>query len=313
MSKKLTIEQITFECEERKHKLINLSNFENIRNGNITATCSNNHMFTTTVKSYRACRVGRSGLKNGCPFCKQQNTSYFWKDRSRKNSEELNNQKSISKRYTNKTKTKTLNPIFMSVTNRHTLIAFLKDSRNTNKYNDFILYLLKKESELNVNKGKKSQTAVILQKHHIIPLHAGGPDKDWNLVTVTIKDHVMAHRLRYLVYNQDGDERFLRFSDNLNTNYFPKEVHQKQIPLIIKERLTKQMIWYHNKFPLLLRVPPNTVELPSELYDYFLKFLSSNSEPYIELSKTNKISFSKGICRVLSGKGKKVRGWALLN
>jgi hypothetical protein len=312
MSKKLTIEQVKLECEKRRHTLINVSNLENIRNGNIVATCSNYHMFTVTLKSYFACRVCRNGLKNGCPLCKRESTSNFWKGRWRKkqNSKELNNQNDITK--TKKTpKVKKRNPIFTSVTNRQTLMAFLKDSRNKNAYNTFILSLLDKESEFTMNQGEKSQTNVILQKHHIIPLHAGGPDEIWNLVKVTVKDHVTAHRLRYLVYNEDGDERFLRFRENLNTNYFPREVLKKQVPLIIQERLSKPTIWYHNKFPLFPRMP--SVELPSELYDYFLEFLTINSELYIELSKTTKSSFSKGICRVLSGKGKKVKGWSLLN
>lgn len=194
-----------------------------------------------------------------------------------------------------------------------------------------ILFFIFQTYELTITSPKKRQIAsgyysdsysdsdsypdsgLILQKHHIIPLHAGGPDEAWNLVTVTVEDHVMAHRLRYFVYNQDGDERFLRFRYSLNTNYFPKEVHKKQVSLIVQEKLSQPMIWFHNKFPSFLRIPPNTVELPSELYDYFLDFLPSNSEPYIELSKTNKSSFSKSICRILSGKGKKARGWALLN
>ena len=43
------------------------------------------------------------------------------------------------------------------------------------------------------------------QKHHIIPSHRGGPDRPWNLITLTIEEHAMAHQLLYENYNYMAD------------------------------------------------------------------------------------------------------------
>lgn len=47
--------------------------------------------------------------------------------------------------------------------------------------------------------------------HHIIPRHAGGPDKSWNMVMLTTLDHQKAHELRFEVYQEKGDSDAARF------------------------------------------------------------------------------------------------------
>lgn len=64
-------------------------------------------------------------------------------------------------------------------------------------YEQFIEYLKKEESKLNlIDKN--------LEKHHILPLHAGGLKND-PVVLCTHKNHTLAHYYRFLSYNEVGD------------------------------------------------------------------------------------------------------------
>ena len=42
--------------------------------------------------------------------------------------------------------------------------------------------------------------------HHIVPRHAGGSDDSYNLVCLTIEEHVQAHKLLYEQYGRWQDE-----------------------------------------------------------------------------------------------------------
>lgn len=44
-----------------------------------------------------------------------------------------------------------------------------------------------------------------LQRHHIIPLHAGGTDEPSNLVYLTYQEHMIVHHLRWKIH-QDKDD-----------------------------------------------------------------------------------------------------------
>ena len=68
---------------------------------------------------------------------------------------------------------------------------------NENIYEQFIKYLKKEEKKLNLNKNN-------LEKHHILPLHAGGKKED-PVVLCTEKNHTLAHYYRSLVYRKRGD------------------------------------------------------------------------------------------------------------
>jgi hypothetical protein len=43
-----------------------------------------------------------------------------------------------------------------------------------------------------------------LEKHHILPLHAGGL-KSGQTVLCTSKNHTLAHYYRHLIYHEKGD------------------------------------------------------------------------------------------------------------
>lgn len=46
---------------------------------------------------------------------------------------------------------------------------------------------------------------VYTEKHHIIPKHCGGGDEDTNLITLTYRQHVFAHRLLWKAYKRNED------------------------------------------------------------------------------------------------------------
>lgn len=69
---------------------------------------------------------------------------------------------------------------------------------NPNIYDQFIEYLKEEEKNLNLKNND-------LEKHHILPLHAGGK-KDGPIVICTSKNHILAHYYRYLVYKEIGDK-----------------------------------------------------------------------------------------------------------
>lgn len=52
--------------------------------------------------------------------------------------------------------------------------------------------------------AKDAKTYV--EKHHIIPRHAGGSDDSSNLVFLTYEDHVIAHYIRWVVFNDTRDQ-----------------------------------------------------------------------------------------------------------
>jgi hypothetical protein len=65
MSHKLTLEELKKEVRERNQSFIAVSNETNLREGTITVECEDGHCFTTSVKSYRSCRINIFGKKNG--------------------------------------------------------------------------------------------------------------------------------------------------------------------------------------------------------------------------------------------------------
>jgi len=44
-----------------------------------------------------------------------------------------------------------------------------------------------------------------LERHHIVPRHAGGANDKENLVKLSLKDHMLAHKIRYEVYGNRYD------------------------------------------------------------------------------------------------------------
>ena len=76
----------------------------------------------------------------------------------------------------------------IQISNRNQLIDFLKQEGNS--YSNFILERIDRSSI-----EKKGNYV-----HHIIPRHMGGPDAEWNYITLTLDEHIQAHSLLYNEY-----------------------------------------------------------------------------------------------------------------
>lgn len=196
MSRKLLLLDWQNLATTRNHKLISVTNTETIAKGNLNLLCNIcNSKFTISAKSYRNC-------KNGCPTCKKKAISSFWLGKKRTNDKLFNIDKTVT---TRKHKLKNPNPKYNSINSKEDIINFL--TSDPNKYN---LFILEKFQNQSLNNEKKNET-VTYEKHHIIPIHAGGPDKPFNLIRLTTQDHILAHMLRYEVYKELGDKLFLNF------------------------------------------------------------------------------------------------------
>jgi len=70
------------------------------------------------------------------------------------------------------------------------------DTEYTNEYDLFIGQC----------RDKIYPEGTITEKHHINPKHNGGTDEPSNLIELSVKDHIIAHWLRWQVFNSKKDE-----------------------------------------------------------------------------------------------------------
>lgn len=54
-------------------------------------------------------------------------------------------------------------------------------------------------------KKKQYHRDEYLERHHIVPRHAGGTNNKENLIKLSLKDHILAHKIRYEVYGSQYD------------------------------------------------------------------------------------------------------------
>ena len=71
-----------------------------------------------------------------------------------------------------------------------------------NGYDAYILECKKSENTKVNSKGKPNPG---IEKHHILPSFDGGSDRPENMVLLTVKEHVIAHWLRWKVLGKRGD------------------------------------------------------------------------------------------------------------
>lgn len=64
-----------------------------------------------------------------------------------------------------------------------------------NKYLNFIEHC----------KKKKYHSNEYLEKHHIVPRHSGGTDGKENIIKLSLRDHILAHKIRYETYGNKYD------------------------------------------------------------------------------------------------------------
>lgn len=194
MTQKKTFEEIQILANAKSHKLISVSNSNTPAAGKLTFYCNKcDQVSTVSARSYIANHEG------GCPSCKSINASKRQKGVPKKMTPEQVEKKAREKEYIKANKEK-LRKKFEHIKNREDLIQYLKHENNA--YTQFILDRLSKPAP---EKDKS-------QNHHIIPLHAGGPDKTWNLIRLTYEDHLTAHKLRYEVYKEPGDKNAINLA-----------------------------------------------------------------------------------------------------
>jgi hypothetical protein len=74
---------------------------------------------------------------------------------------------------------------------------------------------------LRTRKLDQSDPNLILEKHHVVPLHKSKiernspEDKNQEILVVTYQEHYFAHFYHYLVYNLPGDEMFFQLRTNV--------------------------------------------------------------------------------------------------
>lgn len=67
------------------------------------------------------------------------------------------------------------------------------------------------EQFINECREKNYSKDVVLEKHHIVPRHAGGTDEPSNIINLSIKDHIFAHWLLWQLFDSVGDKRAYEF------------------------------------------------------------------------------------------------------
>lgn len=117
-----------------------------------------------------------------------------------------------------------------AVNSLETLLEYLR--KYPNKYNTFILTCLE-----NPKHPKQHISGKGWQRHHIIPRHAGGPDASWNLVILTVKEHLDAHRLRYECYHENADKLATFFADGGTEPEFVALRHKLGLQTVRKKRV----------------------------------------------------------------------------
>lgn len=173
-----------------------------------------------------------------------------------------------------------LNEPHSFIRNFEDLMQFLK--ANPNPHNHYVLDLIK----LGPRSFPKGQSS----RHHIIPIHDGGSPKKWNILRVSKEEHDKIHRLRYEVYQQDGDNRAIRaisndakmvsskekkqtkskiHNENKKSNYF-----SRRTPETLKA-IQKGMVWKHKDgFEVIIK--PNSVETVQQVKELFIQSLPEN-------------------------------------
>lgn len=204
---KKTFEYFANLATNRNHTLNSVSNKDTPSKGNLEITCKTCGVtFTTSAHSYE------NAKKSGCSNCKAIKTSDDWKGKPRvitPEQAEKNQRKNDAKNKYLEEKRKS----FAHITNRDDLIKYLKSENN--EYTNFILDRIEHPPQAD---------ATNIKRHHIIPRHAGGSNKQWNLMPLTKEDHFKAHEIRARVYNEEGDKMAIHFGSPEGTDNGPEDV-----------------------------------------------------------------------------------------
>lgn len=93
------------------------------------------------------------------------------------------------------------------------------------------------------NKTQKNKVGIVFEKHHIVPKYEGGTDAPDNLVSLTPRQHVLTHLLRYLEIGQSGD--FLAYVLRNATKDVDMSSHGKRMAEYYRQN---QLFFFNSEF-----------------------------------------------------------------
>ncbi len=86
---------------------------------------------------------------------------------------------------------------------------------------------------------KQYDKSVYLEKHHVVPKHAGGTNKAENIIHVSVQDHIELHFYRFLAYNEIGDK--VAYEMRVNDSAIAAQIRSQLS--ITANKLKKNLFW----------------------------------------------------------------------
>lgn len=240
MTEKRTFEDWQKIALSRNHGLSNPTDPKTPSKGSFTIYCKTcGDTFLNTAKNYISAR------RTGCLSCKKINARLS-KEEKASRKEQMVEQKLIDvqpkeqkpeetlitvevKQLLNNETTKSVvispkkTPFYVTKSAQwaHISNPILMQKFLENENNDYSRFILEKFKNPFPKETKKFNGDEI-QDHHIIPRHVGGENYYFNIVRLTKKDHIFAHKLRYLAYGDFGDYNFLHTVRSTGTKEVPR-------------------------------------------------------------------------------------------
>nr|WDY12781.1 putative HNH homing endonuclease [Chloroidium sp. KL-2023a] len=78
-----------------------------------------------------------------------------------------------------------------------------------------------------------------LERHHVVPLHAGGPDVPENIIRISPEDHVAAHFYRFQAYKELGD----KVAYEMRINDTNERARIRAQAAVFANKSKKQLFW----------------------------------------------------------------------
>jgi hypothetical protein len=121
-----------------------------------------------------------------------------------------------------------------NIVNENELNELLSDVLERSKesgLNAYDFYIKEKQQNQVFKKDESGKKLPGIEKHHIIPKFDGGSNAIENIVLLTIKEHVIAHWLRWKILNKRGDYRafIFRVGDT-------KEIMAERLKMVLEAR-----------------------------------------------------------------------------
>lgn len=303
----------------RKHRLLYDTNPGTKTVGKITFECKICLQISTVSKKSYFLSV------QGCPKCKANNTGNKWRGRKRNTASEYK----TTKRRVNM---RNPSPEYLAIGNRANLIDFLK--KKNDDYTNFMLSCMQKYPSPPVKRPKG------VEGHHIIPIHAGGPNVNWNLIWLPPYDHFNAHQIRFAVYQEKGDKLFMNLKlvppdQRKKRKYDPEyysserqsargkiggtvqsakkdEEYRKKLSPDVDKLLQSGSVWVHNATGTKVTLGPNQISLLRDLAGILGNALPDGNEAKGKLLVGKGSQHTSLFSKVIKGERQSHLGWYLI-